>query len=276
MCYQLARAEVLLGPLFYPSAARFIMIDVCQWRASIGLWYYQIICDNVMNKCLLALLRKGTKVKVKKQSSSTEHSQAPPNSNYTALVEQSISSEISQRNFNRRKRSSKLTRRKKVQSTSSQIPVALPVQSTSSQTPVPLPVQSTSSQTPVPLPVQSTSSQTPVTLPVQSTSTQISVALPAIRSVQSTNSQIPVALPAVRSVQSTSSQILSQLPIVQSNSKTSDWYSEIQIFFLVLLLLILSGDIELNPGPKAGNNYYSFIISLIVRFNINQCSSIAC
>ena len=184
-----------------PARFFLIMIDVCQWRASIGLWYYQIICDNVMNKSLLALLRKGTNVKVKKQSFSAEHSQAPPNSN-TAVVEQSISSEMSQRNFNRRKRSSK-SRRKKVQSTSSQIPVALP----------------------------------------------------AVRSVQSTSSQIPVVLLAVRSVQSTCSQLQSQLPIMQSSSKTSDWYSGIQIFFLVLLLLILSGDIELNPGPKAGNNY---------------------
>ena len=36
------------------------MVDISQWRASIGLWYYQI-CDNV--KSLTALCRKGTRAK---------------------------------------------------------------------------------------------------------------------------------------------------------------------------------------------------------------------
>ena len=66
------------------------MIDISQWRANIGLWYYQI-CDNVIDKSLPALCRKGTRAK--KQSSNEKHSQT--NRNSTA-VEQISSNEIPQ------------------------------------------------------------------------------------------------------------------------------------------------------------------------------------
>ena len=74
------------------------MIDISQWRSSIGLWYYQI-CDNVIDKSLPALCRKGTRAK--KQSSNEKHSQA--NMNGTA-VEQISSNEIPQYRANRRNR----------------------------------------------------------------------------------------------------------------------------------------------------------------------------
>ena len=74
------------------------MIDISQWRTSIGLWYYQI-CDNVIDKSLPALCRKGTRAK--KQSSNEKHSQT--NMNGTA-VEQISSNEIPQYRANRRNR----------------------------------------------------------------------------------------------------------------------------------------------------------------------------
>ena len=74
------------------------MIDISQWRTSIGLWYYQI-CDNVIDKSLPALCRKATRAK--KQSSNEKHSQT--NMNGTA-VEQISSNEIPQYRANRRNR----------------------------------------------------------------------------------------------------------------------------------------------------------------------------
>ena len=74
------------------------MIDISQWRSSIGLWYHQI-CDNVIDKSLPALCRKGTRAK--KQSSNEKHSQT--NMNGTA-VEQISSNEIPQYRANRRDR----------------------------------------------------------------------------------------------------------------------------------------------------------------------------
>ena len=74
------------------------MIDISQWRSSIGLWYYQI-CDNVIDKSLPALCRKGTRAK--KQSSNEKHSQT--NMNGTS-VEQISSNEIPQYRANRRNR----------------------------------------------------------------------------------------------------------------------------------------------------------------------------
>ena len=74
------------------------MIDISHWRSSIGLWYYQI-CDNVIDKSLPALCRKGTRAK--KQSSNEKHSQT--NMNDTA-VEQISSNEIPQYRANRRNR----------------------------------------------------------------------------------------------------------------------------------------------------------------------------
>ena len=127
------------------------MIDISQWRASIGLWYYQI-CDNVIDKSLPALCRKGTRAN--KQSSNEKHS----NRNSTA-VEQISSNEIPQSN-----------RRQNIET-----PVALPNSSTANTT-----------------------------------------------------------------------------------SRYADWCGSVQTISLAVFLfflLILSGDIELNPGPKTGNNY---------------------
>ena len=42
------------------------MIDISQWRASIGLWYYQI-CDNSIDKSVLS--KKRTRAKHRKQLS---------------------------------------------------------------------------------------------------------------------------------------------------------------------------------------------------------------
>ena len=66
------------------------MIDISQWRASIGLWYYQI-CDNVIDKSLPALCRKATRVK--EQPAIEKHSQRSRNS---TAVEQISSNEIPQ------------------------------------------------------------------------------------------------------------------------------------------------------------------------------------
>ena len=165
------------------------MIDISLWRASIGLWYYQI-CDNVIDKSLPALCRNGTKAK--KQSSNEKHSQT--NRNSTA-VEQISSNEIPQYRANRRNRYSN--------------------------------------------PVVS-NGQTPILL---------------------TNGQKPVPSTDGLRVASSDSKALST-PVVLSNSSTAnttmryaDWCGRVQTISLAVflfLLLILSGDIELNPGPKTG------------------------
>ena len=45
------------------------------------------------------------------------------------------------------------------------------------------------------------------------------------------------------------------------------------LVLLFLLLLILSGDIELNPGPKTGDTLYIANVLHIVNFNIDLTSS---
>ena len=143
------------------------MIDISQWRASIGLWYYQI-CDNVIDKSLPALCRKGTRAK--KQSSNEKHSQT--NRNSTA-VEQISSNEY---RANRRNRYSN--------------------------------------------PVVFTDDQKPVAL---------------------SNGQTSV--------------VLSNSNTANTAMRYADWCGRVQTISLAVflfLLLILSGDIELNPGPKTG------------------------
>ena len=48
------------------SYSELVMIDISQWRASIGLWYYQI-CDNSIDKSVLS--KKWTRAKHRKQLS---------------------------------------------------------------------------------------------------------------------------------------------------------------------------------------------------------------
>ena len=48
------------------SYSELVMIDISQWRASIGLWYYQI-CDNSIDKSVLS--KKWTRGKHRKQLS---------------------------------------------------------------------------------------------------------------------------------------------------------------------------------------------------------------
>ena len=211
------------------------MIDISQWRASIGLWYYQI-CDNVIDKSLQALCRKGTRAK--KQSSNEKHSQT--NRNSTA-VEQISSNEIHvpQYRANRRNRYSNpvvSNGQTPVVSINGQKPVAL---SSKGQEPIALsngqtPVTFTNGQKPVaPFnnqePVASTNDQTPVV----STNSQKTVAL--------SNGQTPVAL--------------SNSSTASTTMRYADWCGRVQTISLAVflfLLLILSGDIELNPGPKTG------------------------
>ena len=45
--------------------SELVMIDISQWRASIGLWYYQI-CDNSIDKSVLS--KKRTRAKHQKLS----------------------------------------------------------------------------------------------------------------------------------------------------------------------------------------------------------------
>ena len=229
------------------------MIDISQWRASIGLWYYQI-CDNVIDKSLPALCRKVTRAK--KQSSNEKHSQT--NMNGTA-VEQISSNEIPQYRANRRNRYSN--------------PVLVvsngqtPVVSINGQTPTDGQKPLSNSQTPV----TSTDGQTPVVYSDNMKPVVLS-SKPGQKPVASSNNQEPVALsycPNVRcgvgqtpvdGIHQTS--INGQKPVALSNSSTAsttmryaDWCGRVQTISLAVflfLLLILSGDIELNPGPKTG------------------------
>ena len=163
------------------------MIDVSQWRASIGLWYYKI-CDSSIDKPLLALVCiKGTRA-AKKQAYrlySEKHFQRFSSSKE---VEQISSNEIAQSG---RKWSRSKGKKKPVQSTSSEI------------------------------------------LVVDSTRIQI----------QSTSSQIPVPYSMCTSASTT--------------MRYADLCGRLKTIYLAvfLFLLILSGDVELNPGPKTGNNY---------------------
>ena len=148
------------------------MINISQWRASIGLWYYQI-CDNVIDKSLSALCRKGTRAK--KQSSNEK-----TNMNSTA-VEQISSNEIPQYRSNRRNRYS---------------------------------------------------------------NNEISV---------SSNVQKIVVTPNDQLTQVASTD--GQTQVLLSNSSTANMCGRVQTISLAVflfLLIILSGDIELNPGPKTG------------------------
>ena len=221
------------------------MIDISQWRSSIGLWYYQI-CDNVIDKSLPALCRKGTRAK--KQSSNEKHSQT--NMNGTA-VEQISSNEIPQYRANRRNRYSNPV----LVVSNGQTPVVsingqTPVPSTDGKTPVvssdsQKQVALSNGQTPVvysnsrltskgqkPLsnsqtPVTSTDGQTPVvysdnmkpvalsngqTPPVLSTSGQKPVVYSdSQKPVLSTDGQKPVA--------STTVSTIGQTPVVYCNSQ---------------------------------------------------------
>ena len=223
------------------------MIDISQWRASIGLWYYQI-CDNAIDKSLPALCRKGTRAK--KQSSNEKHSQTNRNS---TGVEQISTNEISRYRANRRNRYSNpviSNGQTPVAFSNGQIPVAL----SSGQTPT------NGSQKPVALsnghkPVALLNGQKPVALLVLSN---------GLTPVPSTNGQKPVPSTDGQTVGSSNGIALSngQTPVVLSNSNTAnttmryaDWCGRVQTIFLAVflfLLLILSGDIELNPGPKTG------------------------
>ena len=217
------------------------MIDISLWRASIGLWYYQI-CDNVIDKSLPALCRKGTRAK--KQSSNEKHSQT--NRNSTA-VEQISSNEIPQYRANRRNKYSNpvvSNGQTPVLSSDSQKPVALsngqkPVALSNGQKPVAL----SNSQKPVALsnsekPVALSNSQKPVAL----SNSQKTVAL--------SNGQKPVA-----STDGQTSVVLSNSSTANTTMRYADWCGRVQTISLAVflfLLLILSGDIELNPGPKTG------------------------
>ena len=157
------------------SYSELVMIDISQWRASIGLWYYQI-CDNSIDKSVLS--KKWTRAKHQKQLSNE-------------VAEQGNSSET------------------------------LAVLS-NGQTPA---VQCGNGQTPA---VQS-NGQTPA---VQSDGQT-----PAVQS----NGQTPV--------------ILSNSSTANTTMRYADWCGRVQTISLAVflfLLLILSGDIELNPGPKTG------------------------
>ena len=268
------------------------MIDISQWRTSIGLWYYQI-CDNVIDKSLPALCRKGTRAK--KQSSNEKHSQT--NRNSTA-VEQISSNEIPQyRAYRRNKYSNPVVSNgqtpvassnvhTQLASTEGQTPVAstnghTPALSTNGETLIPstnghktvvlsndetqvastngyTPILSINSQSQVVLsnvqaPIASAEGQTPVhgQTPIASSIGQTPV--------ESTDIQTPVLFTKGQ-IQVASSN--GQTPVVLSNSSTAnttmryaDWCGRVQTISLAVflfLLLILSGDIELNPGPKTG------------------------
>ena len=177
------------------------MIDISQWRASIGLWYYQI-CDNSIDKSVLS--KKWTRVKHRKQLSNE-------------ATEQDDSSETLA-----------------VQSNGQ-----TPAVQSNGQTPA---VQS-NGQTPT---VQS-NGQTPA---VQSNGQTLAV---------QSNGQTPAVL---SNGQTPAVQSNGQTPVILSNSSTAnttmryaDWCGRVQTISLAVflfLLLILSGDIELNPGPKTG------------------------
>ena len=226
------------------------MIDISQWRASIGLWYYQI-CDNAIDKSLPALCRKGTRAK--KQSSNEKHSQTNRNS---TGVEQISTNEISRYRANRRNRYSNpviSNGQTPVAFSNGQIPVAL----SSGQTPTngQKPVAMSNGQTPT------NGSQKPVAL---SSGHKPVALLNGQKPVPSTDGQKPVPSTDGQTVGSFNGIALSngQTPVVLSNSNTAnttmryaDWCGRVQTIFLAVflfLLLILSGDIELNPGPKTG------------------------
>ena len=58
------------------------MIDISQWRSSIGLWYYQI-CDNSIDKSVLS--KKWTRAKHRKQLSNEATEQG--NSSETLAIQ---------------------------------------------------------------------------------------------------------------------------------------------------------------------------------------------
>ena len=177
------------------------MIDISQWRGSIGLWYYQI-CDNSIDKSVLS--KKWTRAKHRRQL---------PNE----ATEQGNSSET------------------------------LAVQS-NGQTPA---VQC-DGQTPA---VQCDGQTPAVQCDGQTPAVQCDGQTPAVQSDGQT--------PAVQSNgQTPAVQSNGQTPVILSNSSTAnttmryaDWCGRVQTISLAVflfLLLILSGDIELNPGPKTG------------------------
>ena len=184
------------------------MIDISQWRASIGLWYYQI-CDNSIDKSVLS--KKRTRAKHRKQLSNETTEQG--NSSETLAVQSNGQTPAVQSNGQ------------------------TPAVQSNGQTPAVL----SNGQTPA---VQS-NGQTPAVLSNGQT--------PAVQSDGQT--------PAVQSDgQTPAVQSDGQTPVALSNSSTAnttmryaDWCGRVQTISLAVflfLLLILSGDIELNPGPK--------------------------
>ena len=168
------------------------MIDISQWRASIGLWYYQI-CDNSIDKSVLS--KKRTRAKHRKQ----------------------LSNEATE------------------QGNTSETPAVL----SNGQTPAVL----SNGQTQA---VQSNGQTPAVQSNGQTAAVQSNGQTPAVQS----NGQTPAV------------QSNGQTPVILSNSSTAnttmrytDWCGRVQTISLAVflfLLLILSGDIELNPGPKTG------------------------
>ena len=71
------------------------MIDISQWRASIGLWYYQI-CDNSIDKSVLS--KKWTRAKHQKLSNERANEATEQDDNSETPVVQSILSNSSTAN----------------------------------------------------------------------------------------------------------------------------------------------------------------------------------
>ena len=183
------------------SYSELVMIDISQWRGSIGLWYYQI-CDNSIDKSVLS--KKRTRAKHRKQLSNE-------------AVEQGNSSETPAAQSNG-------------QTPAAQSDGQTPAAQSDGQTPA--------AQSDGQTPAAQSDGQTPA---VQSDGQT-----PAAQS----DGQTPVV------------QSDGQTPVALSNSGTAnttmryaDWSGRVQTISLAVflfLLLILSGDIELNPGPKTG------------------------
>ena len=201
------------------SYSELVMIDISQWRANIGLWYYQI-CDNSIDKSVLS--KKWTRAKHRKQLSNEATEQG--NSSETPAVQSDG------------------------QTPAVQSDGQTPAVQSDGQTPA---VQS-DGQTPA---VQSDGQTPAVQSDGQTPAVQSDGQTPAVQSDGQT--------PAVQSDgQTPAVQSDGQTPVILSNSSTAnttmryaDWCGRVQTISLAVflfLLLILSGDIELNPGPKTG------------------------
>ena len=83
------------GPLRVESYSELVMIDISQWRASIGLWYYQI-CDNSIDKSVLS--KKRTRAKHQKLSNERANEATEQDDNSETPVVQPILSNSSTAN----------------------------------------------------------------------------------------------------------------------------------------------------------------------------------